>query len=553
MSTTVLRNKTTGSADYAASGLKTPAGAATSATKATVAPAATSAGSYGIDKRTGMAIGPENDTPSGPRKANDVAPIDPTNAGVPQVPGGPEIAPPTAPTGSSMQGNTASITDPLTGQKFSRDTTVAGSTYQPNKYQQALQTAQSSGIQAPSEGGIAKMQTQGMMPNQQDTSMVDSFISQDPNVNTLMQGITQLLNPQKQTSTLMQDYQKLYKQSGLDEINHELIDADTVINGTEQDIRNEIQTAGGFGTDSQVQAMSLARNKGLLTRYNQLVQQKTDATNQLNTLSQLNVQDKQMAQTRLNTQINAMFSLANFQQQAQNNTREAFNGMVAKIGYAGAYAAYSTNPQQLSNIENIMGLGSGGLQKLAAQPDYNIQSQQLDVQLKKAQIANTYSEIDARNSASAGTLNGKPQTAIQSQVQGYADRINQADQILNNFGSKFTGAFANYSTYLPNFLKSSDRQQYEQAERNFVNAVLRRESGAAISPSEFDSAAAQYFPQGGDQAAVVAQKAANRQTVIDNLYQQSNIPRQVLPGQVIQGDDGKNYKVGDDGETITPI
>lgn len=38
-------------------------------------------------------------------------------------------------------------------------------------------------------------------------------------------------------------------------------------------------------------------------------------------------------------------------------------------------------------------------------------------------------------------------------------------------------------------------QQYEQAKTNFVNAVLRRESGAKISDEEFDSAEKQYFVQ----------------------------------------------------------
>ena len=60
-------------------------------------------------------------------------------------------------------------------------------------------------------------------------------------------------------------------------------------------------------------------------------------------------------------------------------------------------------------------------------------------------------------------------------------------------------------------------KQIRQAERNFVNAVLRRESGAAISPSEFASAEKQYFPQPGDDATTLAQKAKNRQTVITNL------------------------------------
>ncbi len=49
-----------------------------------------------------------------------------------------------------------------------------------------------------------------------------------------------------------------------------------------------------------------------------------------------------------------------------------------------------------------------------------------------------------------------------------------------------------------------DRKLLEQAERNFVNAVLRRESGAAISPEEFVSAEKQYFAQRGDGDAVLA-------------------------------------------------
>lgn len=58
------------------------------------------------------------------------------------------------------------------------------------------------------------------------------------------------------------------------------------------------------------------------------------------------------------------------------------------------------------------------------------------------------------------------------------------------------------------------QQQVEQAQRDFINAVLRRESGAAIADSEFRNAQRQYFPQPGDSPAVRRQKAANRQTAI---------------------------------------
>lgn len=67
---------------------------------------------------------------------------------------------------------------------------------------------------------------------------------------------------------------------------------------------------------------------------------------------------------------------------------------------------------------------------------------------------------------------------------------------------------------------SPDQQSLEQAQRDFVNATLRRESGAAISPSEFDSARKQYFPQIGDGPAVIAQKKANRELAMRGLLQE---------------------------------
>lgn len=47
--------------------------------------------------------------------------------------------------------------------------------------------------------------------------------------------------------------------------------------------------------------------------------------------------------------------------------------------------------------------------------------------------------------------------------------------------------------------------------------MLRRESGAVISPLEFENADKQYFPQFGDDANTLAQKAANRKMAIDNI------------------------------------
>jgi hypothetical protein len=71
----------------------------------------------------------------------------------------------------------------------------------------------------------------------------------------------------------------------------------------------------------------------------------------------------------------------------------------------------------------------------------------------------------------------------------------------------------------PNAWKSEETQTFDQAKRNFVNAVLRKESGAVISPEEFKNADLQYFPQPGDKPEVIKQKAENRRLALESIKQ----------------------------------
>lgn len=121
-------------------------------------------------------------------------------------------------------------------------------------------------------------------------------------------------------------------------------------------------------------------------------------------------------------------------------------------------------------------------------------------------------------------VTGKPLTEAERLSRTFANRLTNANDVIGKLETKFTGvksAFARASIFgiglLPEGLKSEDRKSLEQAQRNFVNAVLRKESGAAISPEEFKNAEQQYFPQPGDTAFNLNQKAKNRQTVIEGM------------------------------------
>ena len=72
-----------------------------------------------------------------------------------------------------------------------------------------------------------------------------------------------------------------------------------------------------------------------------------------------------------------------------------------------------------------------------------------------------------------------------------------------------------------NWVQDENQQQVEQAQRNFINAIMRQESGAAINSSEFDNAAKQYFPQPNDAPGVIEQKRQNRERAIAALELQA--------------------------------
>lgn len=68
-----------------------------------------------------------------------------------------------------------------------------------------------------------------------------------------------------------------------------------------------------------------------------------------------------------------------------------------------------------------------------------------------------------------------------------------------------------------NYLRSEDRQKYEQAVRQFAQAWLRKTSGAAVSREEYAMTDTTYFPQPGDSQAVIAQKRTAREDLIKGM------------------------------------
>lgn len=164
------------------------------------------------------------------------------------------------------------------------------------------------------------------------------------------------------------------------------------------------------------------------------------------------------------------------------------------------------------------------------------------------------------------TADGKPVlgkgTGNLTEGQGtsvaYGMRMAQADSILKpleNAGLKDTGKIRsgvsgtlgatpligdalargtdNIFNVLPTVLGglNEDQQKTVQARVNFITAVLRKESGASISPTEFATAEKNYFPAPGDPPAIVKQKQEAREMAINAMKIQAGKGAKFIGGQ----------------------
>lgn len=108
-------------------------------------------------------------------------------------------------------------------------------------------------------------------------------------------------------------------------------------------------------------------------------------------------------------------------------------------------------------------------------------------------------------------------------------------------GDKFTAATDDIFNVLPGILggMSPEQQQVVNGRINFITAVLRKESGAAISPGEFITAEKLYFPKPGDDITVIKQKQKARELAIKAMEIQAGLGAKSIQS-LVPGESGTN-------------
>lgn len=274
------------------------------------------------------------------------------------------------------------------------------------KYNSYFQSVQNK--QAPDNGGAASQQINSATQPSTDPVFGAMINSMAPIMNSLSQVLSNINNPALTAVSLQQEYNTLATQNNLPALQSEMLNMQNIMNGTTDDIRQEITKAGGSATESQVQAMSSARNNVILKQYNAVATQYQAASTNVQNMMQYASQDQATQLQREQATASVSESMASIETQMlgmgvtmQQNAKQAAQYNVTQTGYSGLAASAAGNPQVLSYYEQLLNLAPGTLSNPQSLADLDTYKQQ--------QLA-----ISEQNAQNAGN-----RTIIYAEAQGF--------------------------------------------------------------------------------------------------------------------------------------
>jgi len=125
---------------------------------------------------------------------------------------------------------------------------------------------------------------------------------------------------------------------------------------------------------------------------------------------------------------------------------------------------------------------------------------------------------------------GLPESGAAQQYAGRADRMINSNERMNQLAdsgfdsTNMRDEFIENAPLLPDFarrmMQSSEYKLNDANKRNFMTAMLRKETGAVINDSEMEWMDQTYFPQFGDGPEVIEQKRQAREQAIQQMQQE---------------------------------
>lgn len=260
-------------------------------------------------------------------------------------------------------------------------------------YQQFHSTVQ--GTEAPATYPAGEIQS-GTQPSTGNPIFDSLSASMAPIMNSLNQVISDINNPAITGQNLQQEYNQLSQQYQLPQMNTELLNYQNIMNGTQDDIAQELTAGGGTATQSQVLAMTSARNTVIMKQYTALSNQYQAATTNVNNMLQYASTDESNALARESEMANVTSSMDSIYQNMvsmgmtmQQNNATNYRAILTAGGPDSLAESVAGDPTQQAIAESSLGLAPGTLtnpQQIDAWQADTYKTQQLQLNSYRAAV-----------------------------------------------------------------------------------------------------------------------------------------------------------------------
>lgn len=220
------------------------------------------------------------------------------------------------------------------------------------------------------------------------TPNIENFFATNPTVQQQTQELMDFLSPPAQQQAFLDEAAKIKADKDiLAGLNLQDMNIENIKAGTSDDIRKEIQATGGMGTESQIMALTAARNNLLIKDQNILRQKMAFQQNLINNEVSLLADEKQLAAQQFSQRSAVYQMVQKNQQDIINANKESIKTL---ISLPGGLAMYANNFEQSSYADQIMGFAPGTIDQLAfkQQADLALEQQQIKQDQEQQQFEN---------------------------------------------------------------------------------------------------------------------------------------------------------------------
>lgn len=334
---------------------------------------------------------------------------------------------------------------------------VGGETKTLSPQEQAFNATKTAGVQNPqSASEFFNVQKQYGGSPQQQNGPIDLLMSQNQNYQKYLDDFALSQTSQMQGQSLVQQYNQYMQQLGIPGIDAQLLNLKSIMDGREDEIRQQITIAGGFATNEQVEAMTNARNKVTLQNYNNLQNTRNNALNNLTTVMGLAEKDRAYAEKQIDRQLDFDRQKIEYTDKLIRYGEEKMQKNLDRMGFDGLYSSVNGDPHAVGLIEQSLGLPQGGLLQGALQAEkakvqaeqtrqLDMQEKQLGMKLKGEQILTEQAQRQKiYNEISTSGSNFDP-----AQVIAYAQQYASTGTIPTGLPKGTFGVVAQYAKELP--------------------------------------------------------------------------------------------------------